>query len=41
MHANFGRGTIIEVGKKYITISFERKYGIKKIIMNHEMIKKI
>ena len=41
MHMNFGRGTVIEVGKKSITISFEKKYGIKKIIKNHESIKKI
>ena len=41
MHTNFGRGTVIEVGKKSITISFEKKYGIKKIIKNHESIKKI
>lgn len=32
MHMYFGRGTVIEVGKKY---------GIKKMIKNHESIKKI
>ena len=41
MHINFGKGTVIEVGKKFITISFGKKYGIKKIIKNHESIKKI
>ncbi len=41
MHTIYGRGVVIDVGEKLLTIAFARNFGIKKLMKNHKSIKKI
>ncbi len=39
-HMQFGRGVVIEVDDKFVTIAFNKRFGIKKILKNYKGIKK-
>lgn len=41
MHAIYGRGVVIGVDDTYITVAFQKRYGIKKLMKNHKSIKKM
>lgn len=41
MHDVYGIGIVIEVSNSIITVAFEQKFGIKKLLKNHKSFKKI
>ena len=41
MHSVYGRGVIVAVDDKFVSIAFHKRYGIKKIMKNHSSIKKV
>jgi len=41
MHTIYGRGVIVEVNGDYITVAFNKRYGIKKLLKTHKSITKV
>ena len=41
MHTIYGRGVIISVDDKFVSIAFNKRYGIRKLMKNHSSIKKV
>ena len=41
MHNIYGRGVVIEVTDKLLTIAFARNFGVKKLMKNHKSLKKV
>ena len=41
LHESYGRGVVVDVDKMLITVAFNNKIGIKKLMKNHKSIKKL
>ncbi len=41
IHESYGRGVVVDVDKMLITVAFNNKIGIKKLMKNHKSIKKL
>ena len=41
MHTIYGRGVIIGVDDKFVSIAFNKRFGIRKLMKNHSSIKKV
>ena len=41
MHTIYGRGVIIDVDDKFVSIAFNKRYGIRKLMKNHSSIRKV
>ena len=41
MHTIYGRGVIVNVDDKFVSIAFNKRYGIRKLMKNHSSIKKV
>ncbi len=41
MHTIYGKGVVIEVNDKILTIAFAKNFGIKKLMKNHKSLKKL
>ena len=39
-HQIFGRGVVIDCDNRFVTVAFEKKYGIKKFLSNYQGLKK-
>ena len=40
-HDTYGLGVVIEVTNTILTVAFDKKVGIKKLMKNHKSIKKV
>ena len=40
-HDTYGKGVVIEVTNTILTIAFDKKVGIKKILKNHKSVRRI
>ena len=41
MHLLFGKGVVIDSDEKFVTIAFDKRFGIKKVLTNYQGLKKI
>ncbi|MCM1052658.1 MAG: UvrD-helicase domain-containing protein [Ruminococcus sp.] len=41
MHTIYGRGVVIDVDEKFVSIAFARNFGIRKLMKNHKSLKKM
>ena len=41
MHDVFGKGVVIEADEKFVTIAFDKNYGIKKLLNNYQGIRRM
>ena len=41
MHTIYGKGVVIEVDDKFVSIAFAKNFGIRKLMKNHKSLKKI
>ena len=41
MHSIYGKGVIVSVDDKFVSVAFNKNYGIRKLMKNHSSIKKI
>lgn len=41
IHDIYGKGVVVNVEDKFLSIAFNKKYGIKKLMKNHSSIKKV
>ncbi len=41
MHLIYGKGVIVEVNGDFITVAFDKRFGIKKLLKNHKSITKM
>ena len=41
MHTTYGKGVVIEVDDKFVSIAFAKNFGIRKLMKNHKSLKKI
>ena len=41
MHTIYGRGVIVGVDDKFVSIAFNKRFGIRKLMKNHSSIKKV
>ena len=41
MHTIYGRGVIIDVDDKFVSIAFNKRFGIRKLMKNHSSIRKV
>ena len=41
MHTIYGKGVIIDVDDKFVSVAFARNYGIRKLMKNHKSLKKM
>lgn len=39
-HKLFGRGVVIDADEKYVTVAFDKRFGIKKVLSNYEGLKR-
>ena len=41
LHDTYGRGVIVLVDKLLVTVAFNNKIGVKKLMKNHKSLKKM
>ena len=41
MHTIYGKGVVIDVDEKFVSIAFAKNFGIRKLMKNHKSLKKI
>ena len=41
IHSVYGKGVIVGIDDKFVSIAFNKRFGIKKILKNHSSIKKV
>ena len=41
MHTIYGRGVVVGVDDTFVTVVFQKRYGIKKLMKNHKSIRKV
>lgn len=41
LHASFGRGVVIDNDERFVTVAFEKKYGIKKFLNNYSGLRRL
>lgn len=41
MHTIYGRGVVVGVDDTFVTVAFQKRYGIKKLMKNHKSIRKV
>lgn len=41
MHASFGRGVVIDSDDRFVTIAFDKRFGIKKFLNNYQGLRRI
>ena len=41
MHDKYGKGIVVGIEDKLISVAFSKEYGIRKLLKNHKSIKKI
>ena len=41
MHTIYGRGVVVGVDDKFVSIAFNKRFGIRKLMKNHSSIKKV
>jgi len=41
MHTIYGRGVVISVDDKFVSIAFNKRFGIRKLMKNHSSIRKV
>ena len=41
VHSVYGRGVIVAIDDKFVSIAFNKRFGIKKIMKNHSSIRKV
>lgn len=41
IHTIYGKGVVIEVDEKFVSIAFARNFGIRKLMKNHKSLKKL
>ena len=40
-HLTFGKGVVVSVDDKFITIAFHQRFGVKKFLKNYKGIRKV
>ena len=40
VHTIYGRGVVLDVDNRFVSIAFAKNYGIRKLLKNHKGIKK-
>ena len=41
MHTIYGRGVVIDIDEKFVSVAFARNFGVRKLMKNHKSLKKI
>ena len=41
IHSIYGKGVIVGIDDKFVSIAFNKRFGIKKILKNHSSIRKV
>jgi len=41
MHTIYGRGVVIDVDERFVSIAFARNFGVRKLLKNHKGLKKV
>ena len=41
MHTIYGKGVVIDVDDKFVSVAFAKNFGIRKLMKNHKSLKKI
>ena len=41
MHAIFGKGVVIDSDEKFVTVAFNKRFGIKKVLNNYQGLRRI
>lgn len=41
MHTIYGRGVVIDLDDKYVSVAFARNFGVRKLMKNHKSLKKM
>ena len=41
MHTIYGKGVVIEVEDKFVSVAFAKNFGIRKLMKNHKSLRKL
>lgn len=41
MHTIFGKGVVIDSDEKFVTVAFNKRFGIKKVLNNYQGLRRI
>ena len=41
MHDVYGKGVVIDADEKFVTIAFDKRYGIKKLLSNYQGLRRM
>ena len=41
MSTIYGRGVVIDIDDRFVTVAFARNFGVRKLMKNHKSLKKI
>lgn len=40
MHITFGKGVVVDADERFVTIAFDKRYGVKKVLTNYKGLRK-
>ena len=41
MHASFGKGVVVDNDERFVTVAFDKRFGIKKFLNNYQVLRRI
>lgn len=41
MHASFGKGVVVDCDDRFVTVAFNKRFGIKKFINSYQGLRRI
>ena len=41
MHTIYGKGVVIDVDEKFVSVAFAKNFGIRKLMKNHKSLRKM
>ena len=41
MHDTYGKGVVIDADKRFVTIAFDKRFGIKKLLSNYQGLRRM
>ena len=41
MHASFGKGVVVDNDERFVTVAFDKRFGIKKFLNNYQGLRRI
>ena len=41
LHASFGKGVVLDIDDRFVTVAFNKRFGVKKFLNNYKGLRRI